>query len=473
MKLVPVLVILVASACAKSQASVASVVELEGTVESQRADPNAAWTAATRGERYRIGDAVRTAVGARARLRLARSGTLDLDPETVVRFQRTAGRGLDIGVESGAVEIEAADAELVLETEAGAARISGRGRARVTARGGETHLEVLVGTIVLEAEGGARTLAPGTRVEIAMGGVILEDDSRPRDAGLDAPTSADVVAAPDPDAGALEGAGPGQVDVVVRSGESAVLHDPRPPTAVGVIMKCQGHGRLEVAGRDGWKQATVTAGSGGVSAWLDVGSHRYRVHCGDQVEASGKFVVRRDAAAKELPSRPPRNVVDADGRRYTVLYQNRLPELILRWPDAPQASTDSGYVLHVASAGKERSFEVRAARHTLRSGELGEGEHRWWFEADGQRSPATILVIDFDNAAATAYIRRVEIAADIVRVDGAAVADATVSLEGDAVTLDAQHRFTASGQITSGRRTLALRIVAHESGVHYYVLRGD
>lgn len=461
MRIVSLLFALV-GACARSQGSVATLVEKAGTVESQLASPQAAWSAAAPGQGYRIGDAVRTGPESRAHLRLSRSGTLDLDPESIVRFQRSAGQGLDLGVEAGAVEIEAADAELVLETEAGAARISGRGRARVTAKGGETRLEVLAGTIVIEAEGGARTYAAGARIEIDMGGVIVEDEG-PRDAGPPPPPpldAAEPVASDEP-------AGPAQVDLVVNAGDSAVVHDPRPPTAIGMKIKCPGLGHLDITSRD-WKQATTTAGHHGISGEFPSGTHRYRIRCGDQVEGSGKIVVRRDAAAKELPARPPRNLLDADGRRYTVLYQNRLPELVLRWPDAPAAAA---YTLHVVTGTKERTFSASGARYTFGSGDLGEGTHRWWFDAGGARSPETTLAIDFDNAAATVYIRRVDVSGGTVRVEGAAVPDATVSLEADAVRTDDQQRFAASGPITAGRRTLALRIATPSGGVHYYVLR--
>jgi hypothetical protein len=458
-----ILIVAVVAACARSQSSVATLVEKDGTVESQLSSPQAAWTAASPGQRYRIGDAIRTGPESGARLRIARNGTLDLDPESIVRFQRSAGQAIDLGVEAGAVEIEAADAELVLETEAGAARISGRGRARVTAKNGETRLEVLAGTIVIEAENGSRTYTAGARIEIDMGGVIVEDEG-PRDAGPPPPPPIDAAEAIAID----EPTGPAKVDLVIDAGESAVLHDPQPPTAIGMRIKCPALGHLDISSRGDWKSATTTAGHHGISGEFPTGTHRYRIRCGDEVEASGKIVVRRDAAAKELPARPPRNMLDADGRPYTVLYQNRLPELVLRWPDAPAAA---GYVLHVVTGAKERTFPVKSARYTFGSGDLGEGTHRWWFEAGSERSPETTVQIDFDNAAATVYIRRVDVGADTVRVEGAAVPDARVSLEDDPVALDDQRRFSASGPITAGRRTLALRIATPSSGVHYYVLR--
>lgn len=463
MRFVSLIVVLLVS-CARSPSSVATLVEVEGVVESQRATAQAPWTASAAGERYRIGDAVRTGSASHARLRLARRGTIDLDPESIVRFRRSADdRGLDLDLEAGAVEIEAAEEELVLATEAGAARISGGGRARVTAIGGETRLEVLAGTIVIEAGDGARSYTTGARVEIAMGGVIVEEEG-PRDASAPPPPPVDAA---QPEA-IVEPTGPAQVDVVLDAGESAVLHDPRPPTAVGVRIKCPDRGYLDVSTRGDWKSAITTSGHHGVSGELPAGTHRYRVRCGDDVEASGKLVVRRDAAGKELPARPPRNMLDADGRRYTVLYQNRLPELVLRWPDAP-ASTS--YTLRVVTGGKERSISVKSARHTFSSGELGEGTHRWWFEGGGERSPETTVAIDFDNAAATVYLRRVDVSGSTVRVEGAAVPDARVLLEDDPVGLDAQQRFSATGTITTGRRALALRIATPSSGVHYYVLR--
>lgn len=444
------------SSCRKSGGAVATLIELDGTVETQRKTDDAPWAAAAKDEAYRIGDAVRTASDATARLRLARKGTLDLDPETVVRFRRTAGDSLDLGVEAGAVELEAGELELVLDTAAGPARIQGGGRARVTAADGETRLEVLVGSVILEG----KELTAGMTMEIAMGGAILEDEP------IEPPP-------PPPDAAppAGPGAGPALVDVVVEAGESATIHDPSPPTAVAVTFDCPDAGHLEVAAgkKKGWDAAAVTSGQGRASAELPAGTRRYRVKCGDKVVGDGKLVVEKDAARKQLPSRPPRNVVDADGRKYTVLYQNRLPEVVLRWIDAPPADS---FVIHLETGKKTKTFAVKTARHALDSGDLREGNHTFWVQGGGRKSPKTTIEIAFDNAAAAIYLKRVAVEASKVEVEGAAIRDTTVSLEGDRVELDDQLRFSARTTVGEGRRHAALRIAHRSGGVHYYVLRG-
>ena len=54
-----------------------------------------------------------------------------------------------------------------------------------------------------------------------------------------------------------------------------------------------------------------------------------------KVVARGTVRVERDAGTSQLPARAPTSLVDADGRGYTVYYQNQLPEVRVRWPNAP------------------------------------------------------------------------------------------------------------------------------------------
>lgn len=617
------------SACGRERAAIATLDELTGTVESQHGSETGAWSAASRAERYFVGDAVRTAAGATARLRLARGGELRLDPGTIVRFQRTpgakTGNELDLDVEAGAIEIEAEETPVAFTTGVGPARVERGGAVRVSARDGETRLEVLIGSVVLEdAEGGPRTLGAGQELVIELGGAIIEEeevavapvtrDAAPAAAtdaapaapvtptiavevtgkgatalvgeewtslesggvvagtrirvpegatvavrrggehaeihgdaeavvgaeggallhanrgnvaaetsgdtlrivlpggavvlrGGDGGSAADVAVAAGGDARltvrrgeasivtaaaeeviaagdtAAIGAGgeietrvraPTHLDVLIKAGESPVVHDPRPATAVAVRFDCSGAGTVEVAGKRGFKKPAIeSTGDGTANVLLAVGKHKYRVLCdGGGSGGSGTITIRRDSARKELPSDPPRNVLDADGRHYTVLYQNLLPEIVLRWID-PRGK--GPYKVHLASGGKDRVIKTDQARQTLASGVLREGEHRWWFEASsGERSEETSLTIDFDNAAAAAYIRKVEpTAAGGVRVEGAAVSDATVSLNGESVDLDQHRRFTAQVDPLPGARACSLRIAHREGGVHYYVLRTD
>ncbi len=460
-RLAVLVLLLLLSACSRKRGAVATLIQLDGTVESQRKTDDAPWQVAATGERYQIGDAVRTATDATARLRLARKGTVDLDPETVVRFRKSAGDHLDLGVEAGAVELEAGELELVLDTEAGAAHIKGGGRARVSAIDGETRLEVLVGSVILEGADGDRELTAGSSIEIAMGGAILEDDPITKPAPVDAGVApADAATGPAP--------GPALVDVVIKAGETATIHDPSPPTAVAVKVDCPEGGQLEIVNKKG---ATVTTAVDGIaSAQLAPGTRKYRVTCGGKVIDDGKLVIDKDAARKQLPSRPPKNVVDADGRKYTVLYQNRLPELVLRWMDAPPADS---FVAHLVSGKKDKTLPAKKARFELDSGALREGTHKFWIQGGGKKSPETTIEIAFDNAAAAIYVKRVAVNGADVVVEGAAIRDTTVSIEGNSVSLDDQLRFVAKTSVGAGRRAAALRIAHRSGGVHYYVLRGE
>ena len=55
-------------------------------------------------------------------------------------------------------------------------------------------------------------------------------------------------------------------------------------------------------------------------------------------------MVRRDGSTRRLPGSPPINTIDADGHRYIIHYQNRLPALTVPWPDAPASAH---YTLHL------------------------------------------------------------------------------------------------------------------------------
>jgi len=82
----------------------------------------------------------------------------------------------------------------------------------------------------------------------------------------------------------------------------------------------------------------------------------------------------------------------ATGRTYTVLFQSRVPPLMLVWPHV--AHVAKPVALHFASPGGEWVLHVRGVRTRLRPGTLGEGTHTWWYEAaDGKRSPKTTVVL--------------------------------------------------------------------------------
>jgi hypothetical protein len=58
-----------------------------------------------------------------------------------------------------------------------------------------------------------------------------------------------------------------------------------------------------------------------------------------------------------------------------------------------------------------------------------------------------------------------------VEVEGVALPSSAVSVNGQALALDAQHRFTGSRPLAAGARALSVRIDHPRIGVRYYIRR--
>jgi hypothetical protein len=211
-------------------------------------------------------------------------------------------------------------------------------------------------------------------------------------------------------------------------------------------------------------------GSGAIIVSVPAGRFRYSVRCGGGGSApGGTLSVRRDDGSLRLESVPPRNLFDADGRRYDVLYQNALPIVTFRW-----ASAGGGpYQVEVVSSGRTRVLPSPSSSLVFDSGALRDGEHRLTFLAGGRRSPTTIVRVRFDNAAPTAYIRepRGTVARGAVHVSGMAIEGATVSVGGTPLTLDGDNRFEGDVTAPAELDAIAIRFAHPRSGVHYYLRR--
>ncbi len=346
-----------------------------------------------------------------------------------------------------------------------------RGSLRLRGQGGDSdpvHLLVPGGIVAASGEASVRRRRGATEVRAQQGSVRLEGRNRSvrlspgevarirEDGRLDLPERS------------VE-----RFHLVLSAGERATVRMARLPIAVGfrVPSSCEGTASVEVL--RGRRTTARAHGEGVVGLRLGGGSHRYRLRCGDgKVAAEGKLRIVRDAGRAPLPRTPPSTLLDVDGRRYVVLYQNLLPEIVVRWRDAPEASR---YVLHVESGTKERSFPVNAPRTTLRSGILPEGKYTLRFEAAGQASPSTPLRIVFDNAATVASLRSPSDGSfapgDTVQVRGVALRGWSVSVEGVPLPLDEQSRFQAHVQVAPERLGLAVRMAHPTRGVQYYVRR--
>ncbi len=348
---------------------------------------------------------------------------------------------------SGRAELEATTEDVVVEVPGGAVVAKGasaEGRSRVDAdvTSAGTKVGVRQGQAEVRGKGPPETIRAGERATLGAKGVVV-----------------------------VASRGPERPDFTVRAGESIFVRDPRPPTALGFDFSAVCPGAGVVSRGDG----TATArGERKATLSLAGGHHEYAVRCigpdgvEEKVAASGTVTVVADAARAELARLPPSTVVDMDGRRYTVLYQNQLPSVIARWPDAPQSSS---YLVHV---DKERT-KSPAPKLSLKPGSVGEGTHTLSFETgDGsKKSSETTLVIKFDNAAPAASVRDPVDGSfqsgDTVKVSGVVVEGWTVSVNGAAVALDDQKRFATTATVPAGETALVLRLSHPKRGTVYYV----
>ncbi|HEU5056717.1 MAG TPA: hypothetical protein VFU21_09325 [Kofleriaceae bacterium] len=283
---------------------------------------------------------------------------------------------------------------------------------------------------------------------------------------------------------AVLGRPPQRADFTVRAATSATIHDPAPPTDVRFTFGelCKGGGVLELTRGESFDASRRRiAGEGSAIARLERGSHRYRVRClvdgevrGDPV-AAGRLRVVRDAGTRPLPRAAPKNTVDADGRPYTVLYQNLLPSITFRWSAAPKGV--NARLVVSPTRGKTIDVAAPGARYTMPAGKLPEGEYRYWFAGGpGVASKKSVLRIEFDNAAATGYVQTPRAGAtwggSTVELSGAAVEGWKVSVGGQVLPLDRQRRFHANVSRDPAENGIAIEFRHPSRGVHLYVRRG-
>jgi hypothetical protein len=281
-----------------------------------------------------------------------------------------------------------------------------------------------------------------------------------------------------------EATGPTVADLSIPAGESSVIHSPRGAAAVRIRLEgvCPGDAVVEVASGKGKRSAFVRGDGPAPIVAMAAGSSVHRVRCLDadgragEVQKTGTVQVMRDSGAVPVPRTAPHDFVDADGRHYSLLYQNILPQITARWPHAP---AERLVVLHLVPAkGAPQTFPARGSTAALPAGAIAEGEYQLWFEVDGDpstRSPDTTLRVAFDNAAPAAEVLQPvegQAAGDVIHVAGNAVEGAAVSVEGVAIPLDAAFRFKGDVPAPGGEhkdRSVAVRIAHPTHGVHYYL----
>jgi len=369
------------------------------------------------------------------RATLEEPGDYVIAPKPAVLVAATRG-GLTAGGAS-AVRIEVPGGVIVVAAE---------GRARVNATERDTRIEVLARSARIDAGEDAETLLAGQRGRLRRGGA-LEVEGRSLD----------------------------YADLEIQAGDSVIVHDPRPPTAVRFAFgdDCTGHGRVDLEGPGA--QRTYAAGAGAVALALGPGNVRYRLACDGAARASrsGRVRVLRDAGTRRVVAKAPTTRVVADGRPYTVLYQNRLPRIELAWNNAPAAADLQ--LWHERADQKER-IALQQPAYAFEPGKLSEGEHVFHFQGGGRLSRRTPVIIAFDNAAPTATLDTPpeldSAPGEPVALRGTALPGWNVRVEQQRPALDAQGRFSVNSPWPSGRRALAVWLTHPGRETHVYLRRG-
>lgn len=469
-----VVVVLLLLACGRDAEELAQLETKQGQVDRDFAATLGKWLVAPLETRFKVGDGVRTAAGSTAKLRLSDASSLVLQEKTLLRFLATPpgakSRGID--VQQGEVELNVGSEELKIETGSGPAVLAPGSRVKLLKTERGTRFAVEIGSASLSDA--KRELKAGEAIEIGIGRAVIEP--LPAAAPVAPVVSAPVAPSAAPASPALNSdsrpKGPDVLDLLAGAGDSLILHDPRPPTAIGFsTSRCAGIAVLELGAK-----RRQTVGVGTVSAVFPAGSQRYRLRCDADREpfAEGTISVLADAGSRRLSAAAPVNRIDADGRRYTILYQSLLPKVSVRWPNAPSSGPFS---LQVRSNKGQKRFPAASASVQLPTGALGEGSHELWFEGASQRSRATTVVVQFDNAAPTASIgapgERSFAPGATVSVAGSALPGWTVSVQGRELPQDTQQRFSGEAQAPSDVRALAIRFSHPQRGVHYYLRRSS
>jgi hypothetical protein len=258
----------------------------------------------------------------------------------------------------------------------------------------------------------------------------------------------------------------------VRAGDSFTIHAPDVPVAVGfdTSARCPRDAVLELTG--GGKQRS--RGHGTLNLLFQAGTRGYAVRCVNAAGNAGTIVSRgvvtvlRDAGTRKLPPKAPASTVDCDGRSYTVYYQNQLPDISARWPNAPSAPR---YTLEID--GKTMALE--APEHVFKSGSLRDGTHHLSFQAKERRSRTTTVEISFDNAAPKASLTapddRSFSPGASVAIEGVALRTWKVSVEGGTIAMDDADRFSGQVSTSPEHPDIAVRLTHPRLGTHYYLRR--
>jgi hypothetical protein len=394
------------------------------------------------------GAAVRLGPGTTARLS---GGGMTLDLASGARVKLDDGDELGFALEAGGTQVAATN-PAALALPGGAIALAGAPGAATEARLDATPRDTKVSIV----RGGSKlTGEPGAELAMSRGETALLTRS-----------------------GAIRviEAIPGYFDFRVAAGESLTIHDPKPPTAVQFQFdgKCPDGGIIELDRDVRFRTAKVSAGKDFANAMIAAGAWAYRLRCTTKdteggAIASGRISVVRDDGRRPLPKAQGVNDIDADGRTYRISYQSAIPAVVVH-----VRNPGAAHRLHLASAGKEQTFDSTTAAITVPGSQLHEGNYTYWIDRDGaKQDKVSTMIIDFDQTAPQVYIESPingELWAGDIDVRGAVLPGWSAAVEDIAIPIDKQRRFSAKVGAPGGK-ALAIRLSHPQRGVHYYLRR--
>jgi hypothetical protein len=392
------------------------------------------------------GSAVRLGTGTTAKL-AAGDTTLELAGGARVKL----GDDLALSIEAGGAKASAT-APATIALAGGTVALGGSPRAPAEAKidgsGRDTKVTMLRGGGTLTGSGGASlAMNRGESASLAKTGAIRVVEAIPS-----------------------------YFDFRAVVGESLTIHDPKPPTAVQFQFdgKCPDGGIIEVDRDARFRTAKVSSGHNFANVMVGGGAWSYRLRCtsnggeGNAV-ASGRVAALRDDGRRPLPKNQAVNDIDADGRNYRISYQSAIPSVAVHIK-----SPGAAHKLHLASAGKEQTFDSGTSTITVPGAQLHEGTYTYWVDRDGvKQDKVSTLIIDFDQTAPQVYIESPingQAWSGDIDVRGAVLPGWSAAVEAITIPVDKQRRFAAKVGIPGGA-SLAIRLSHPQRGVHYYLRR--
>jgi hypothetical protein len=462
------------AACTKScscgDAFLAQLETHKGEVQRDEARAVGAWSEVAKGERFHMGDGLRTGRQGNARLALAGGGVALVESNTVLRFLDRDPRGTSrFDLETGALRIDSGEFDIDIETPRGLARLSKSSSVRILSTEEQTQFDVLVGQVAIDQSGSVEQLAAGQQLALEgdpkLGGQPASVADDPADAGI-------LLAASRPAPPAASGARTAELSIPEL--DTMTLHAASLPVTFRVLSPpCNAEKNERPNAELDGKAGTAEAGGDGLLfAIARPGAHRMNLRCDRRLVRQTTLRVLRDAATMELPRSANRVDVEADGRRYTVRYQNVIPVVSMRWSEADPGGD---YTLVLKRGGREQVYRSNQPARDLPGVELMEGNYDFWFtSASGQKSNVGGLRIEFDNTARALSLSEplegASVEGNEVTVSGVALLRTQVTANGTPLQLDAKGRFRAQVALNAEKSVL-VRAIHPSAGVHYYLRR--